>query len=601
MMTGRYGFGRGGAFLRRVWSLASPYWRSDQRPGAIGLLVAVVGLTLGVVYINVQYNAWYREFYNSLEQRDFGAFKRLLLYFCGIAATNVVVAVYRLYLTQMLEMRWRTWLTQRYLNAWLTDDVYYRLELENQGTDNPDQRIAEDLRSFTTGTLSLSLGLLSAVVTLVSFVVILWNVGGPLTFTLGDSEITIPGFMVWMAVVYAIVGTILTHFVGRRLVGINFRQERFEADFRFSLVRLRENTEGVALYRGERSEEQHLRGRFGAIQANWWELMRYTKRLTFFVTGYNQTAVIFPFLVSAPRFFAGELTIGTLLQISQAFGRVEDSLSWFIGAYGRLADWKASVDRLLTFHDALERHRADVARADGVRIISHPEPVLRAESLRLSLPNGRTIVPDGALTVERGDHVLVTGPTGTGKSTLFRALAGIWPYGTGQVSLPEGARVLFLPQKPYIPIGTLRAAVSYPASGDTFADAAIHEVLRAVRLDHLPERLDEAQNWSMQLSGGEQQRLAIARALLHRPDWLFLDEATSALDSATEQHINGLLHERLAGSTVVSIAHRPGQEDFHDASIEMIPSEAGATLRAARRTERLVVPTASESATLAGG
>ena len=597
MLTSRKTLGAGAAFLRRVWSLASPYYRSDQWLLASGLLAAIVGLTLGMVYVNVLLNDWNRQFYNALEQRDFTSFQYLLLYFCGLAAVFIVVAVYRVYLTQMLEMRWRTWLTQRYLHSWLSDDVYYRLELEDRGTDNPDQRISEDLRNFTTGTLSLSLGLLSAAVTLGSFVVILWNIGGPATFSLGGTEITIPGFMVWMALLYAIVGTVLTHYVGRRLIGINFMQERYEADFRFSLVRLRENAEGVALYRGERAEEAHLRQRFGAIQTNWWDLMRYTKRLTFFTVGYNQLAVIFPILVASPRLFAGEITLGVLLQISQAFGRVEDSLSWFINAYARIADWKASVDRLITFHDALDRHRAEALRADGVRVTSHAEPTLRAEGLNLSLPNGRTILPDGAFTVEKGEHVLVTGPTGTGKSTLFRALAGIWPFGRGQVALPDGAKVLFLPQKPYIPIGSLRDAVAYPAAGRDLSDAAICEVLEAVNLGHLAARLDEAQNWSMQLSGGEQQRLAIARALLHRPDWLFLDEATSALDHATEERVYALLRERLAGTTIVSIAHRPGVDGFHDATIELIPSEAGATLRSTRRAEPVAAPAGTQAIT----
>jgi len=310
------------AFLRRVWALTFPYWRSEHRLSATGLLAAIVALTLANVFLNVQFNSWYRQFYDALDQRDLASFQYLLLYFCGLAAVNIVIGVYSLYLTQKLEMNWRTWLTRRYLGSWLDKQVYYRLELENRGTDNPDQRIAEDLRSFTAGTLSLSLGLLSSAVTLVSFIVILWNVSGPLTFTLGDTPITIPGFMVWAAILYAIVGTVLTHFVGRRLIGINFQQERYEADFRFSLVRLRENAEGVALYRGERSEEYHLRERFGAIQANWHELMRYTKRLTFFTVGYNQASVIFPFLVGAPRYFAGEIPLGGLIQISNAFGQV---------------------------------------------------------------------------------------------------------------------------------------------------------------------------------------------------------------------------------------------------------------------------------------
>jgi putative ATP-binding cassette transporter len=585
MSINRQSLAGSAAFLRRVWALTYPFWRSEQRWLARGLLATIVGMTLGTVYLTVLLNDWNRQFYNALEQRDVGSFQTLLLYFCGLAAVYIVVAVYRLYLTQMLEMRWRTWLTHRYLGDWLDNQVYYRLELENRETDNPDQRIAEDLRNYTTGTLSLALGLLSSVVTLVSFVAILWSVGGSLTIPLGETEITIPGFMVWTVLLYAIVGSVLTHYVGRRLIDINFQQERFEADFRFSLVRLRENAEGVALYRGERSEEAHLRERFGAIQANWWELMRYTKRLTFFTVGYSQVAGIFPALVSTPRLFAGEITLGVLFQISNAFARVEGSLSWFIDAYPRLADWKASVDRLLTFHDAVERLGSDESCAKGVQVGSHAAPSLRAEGLQLALPDGRVILPSGAFTVEPGERVVVSGTSGTGKSTLFRAMAGIWPYGEGTVSLPADSRVLFLPQKPYIPIGTLRAAVAYPAAEDAFDDAAIRDVLQAARLDAVCDRLDERQNWSMQLSGGEQQRLAVARALLHKPDWLFLDEATSALDAATEEHVYGLLRERLPDATIVSIAHRPAADDFLDATIELVPTAAGTELRTTRRSE----------------
>ncbi len=589
--------GIGAAFLRRVWSLTTPYWRSDQRRGAWTLIIAIVALTLGVVFLNVQLNTWYRNFYDALEQRDVGAFWNLLGYFCGLATVNIVVAVYRIYLTQLMEMRWRTWLTDRYLSAWLNKQVYYRLELENRSTDNPDQRIAEDLRNFTTGTLGLSLGLLSACVTLASFITILWTVSGPISFSVGGLDLTIPGYMVWVAIIYAVVGTVLTHYVGRRLIGINFMQERFEADFRFSLVRLRENAEGAALYRGEASELGHLRGRFGAIQANWWELMRYTKHLTFFTAGYGQLSSIFPLLVGAPRYFAGEIALGGLMQISNAFGRVEDSLSWFINAYARLADWKASVDRLLTFHDALERLGAAADRDDGVRVQSHTAPVLQATSLQLALPDGRAVLSDAAFTIKQGDRVLVSGPSGSGKSTLFRAAAGIWPFGAGQIALPTGARTLFLPQKPYIPIGTLRAAVAYPADADRFDDGAVRATLDAVRLGSLAARLDETQNWSMQLSGGEQQRLAVARALLHRPDWLFLDEATSALDTATADHIAAVLSDTLPDTTIVSIAHHDGPGDAYDAVLRLEPSPSGTTLVATRpeRTPRTAGPNANGS------
>ena len=592
MRSSRTALTTGTTFLRRVWALVAPYWASEDRLRAWGLLGTVVALTLGAVYLNVLFNDWNRQFYDALQNKDFASFKSLLLYFCVLAAIAIVAAVYRLYLTQMLEIRWRTWLTDRYVNHWLANKAYYRLELESQGTDNPDQRIAEDLRSLTTGTLSLALGLLGSVVTLVSFVLILWNVSGPISFTLGGMEVTIPGYMVWVAIVYAIVGSILTHYVGRRLIGINFQQERFEADFRFSLVRLRENAEGVALYRGEDPERSHLRRRFGNIQMNWGQLMRYTKHLTFVNAGYNQAAVVFPFLVGAPRYFSGEIALGGLMQISNAFGQVQDSLSWFVNTYGTLAGWKASIDRLLTFHDALERIEADAARDAGIHVQATPEPVLRAEGLTLALPNGRTVVSGADFAVNRGEHVLVSGPSGSGKSTLFRAVAGIWPFGQGTVAQPADARILFLPQKPYIPIGSLRDALSYPAAGHPFGDADLRAVLEAVHLPGLVDRLDEEQNWSMQLSGGEQQRLAVARALLQRPDWLFLDEATSALDAPTEEYISGLLRERLPDAAIMSIAHRPVKEEPEDLTIALTPADGGATVLATHHANGLANGTA---------
>ena len=564
------------SFLGKVWNLAQPYWFSEERWRARGLLAAVLALTLGLVYIAVLFNDWNREFYNSLEQKNFADFKDLLLYFSFLAAVYIAAAVYKIYLTQMLEMRWRVWLTRQYLGDWLDKQVYYRLELANHGTDNPDQRIADDLRLFTDGTLNLALGLLTSGVTLASFVAILWSISGPLSLTMAGSEFTVPGYMVWIALAYALVASVLTHFIGRPLIDINFQKERREADFRFSMVRLRENAEGVALYHGEFPEQQGLLARFELIRENWWALMRYTKRLTYFTAGYTQVAIVFPFVVAAPRFFSGAITLGGLTQIANAFGEVQGALSWFVNAYGTLAGWKASVDRLLTFKSALQQATREAETAEGVQVVPGDAHAINAEHLDLALPGiegkaGRVLLADTSFEIEPGSRVLLTGPSGSGKSTLFRALAGIWPFGRGRITVPRGARVLFLPQKPYLPIGTLRDVVTFPAAPGSFDDEVIGRTLRDCRLDNFAGRLDEQNNWAMAMSGGEQQRLAMARALLNAPEWLFLDEATSSLDEATEAHLYALIRERLPHTTLVSIAHRPTVAAYHERSWRLVP------------------------------
>ncbi len=572
---------RARSFPGKVWQLAKPYWNSDERWQARGLLAVIVAFTLALVYMAVQFNTWNREFYNALEQKNYADFQALLLYFCFLAAVYIALAVYKLYLTQMLQMRWRIWLTRLYLGEWLEKQVYYRLQAASRGTDNPDQRIAEDLRQFTSGTLSLSLGVLSSVVTLISFIAILWSVSGPLSFMLGSAAITIPGYMVWAAVAYALVASVLTHYVARPLIGLNFQQERFEADFRFNLVRLRENAEGVALYRGEAPERGNLLARVEKIRANWWQLMRYTKRFTGFSAGYGQIALIFPFLVGAPRYFSGAITLGGLMQIANAFGEVQGALSWFVNNYDILASWRASIDRLLTFHNALEQAGTEADQPGGIVLARAPQAAFSAARLDLALPNGKLILAQQDFSIEPGERVLVTGPSGSGKSTLFRALAGIWPHGKGKVTIPENAKLLFLPQKPYIPIASLRDAVCYPALPGQFGDAAIREAIVACKLEHLADRLDETQNWSLTLSLGEQQRLALARALLHQPDWLFLDEATASLDEANEAYLYGLLRQRLPKTAIVSIAHRPTVAAHHDRRYVVEPERGALKMAAA--------------------
>jgi putative ATP-binding cassette transporter len=544
---------------RAVWRLIKPYWTSDQKWKARGLLIAVVSLALGMVYLDVQFNAWNRDFYNALENKNFDEFRSQLWRFSYLAFIYIAVAIYRIYLTQALEIQWRTWMTRQYMDEWLTNQAYYRIE-QTRSTDNPDQRIAEDLNLLTSGSLTLALGLLSSLVTLVSFVGILWSVSGPISFMLGASAITIPGYMVWFAILYAGIGSGVVWWAGRQLVPLNFHQQRFEADFRFGLIRIRENAEAVALYRGEAQEQHQLSGRFERIRHNWWDIMRTTKRLNVASTFYAQFAVIFPFLVGAPRFFAGTITLGGLMQISSAFGHVQDALSWFINAFTSLASWKASVNRLAGFHAAVEAARK---QASGIEIRHEKSHTIHLERVILHLPNGQILTDPLSGTIEPGQRILVTGPSGCGKSTLFRAIAGIWPYGEGTIAFPAHAKALFLPQRAYLPIGTLREAIAYPAAEDAYADGDIQRHLDMCRLTHLKDRLGQSENWSQRLSPGEQQRLAFVRVMLMRPELLFLDEATSALDAATEDTLYDLILRELPHATLMSVAHREAVAKFH--------------------------------------
>ena len=556
------------------WTLIRPYWSSEDRWAGRGLLFLVIGLNLAIVYLNVLFNQWNNTFYNALQDKDYAVFWSQLIRFTWLAALFIVAAVYQLYLNQMLQIRWRRWLTDRYLRTWLADGAYYRLQLTASETDNPDQRIAEDLRLFVGATLTLGIGGMRALVTLVAFLGILWGLSGSLIIPIGAGW-TVPGYMVWAALLYAIVGTGLTNLIGRPLVRLNFDQQRYEADFRFGLVRFRENAEGVALYRGEADELRSFRDRFGEVVGNWWAIMRQQKRLTWFTAGYGQAAVIFPFMVAAPRYFRGEIPLGGLIQTASAFGQVQDSLSFIISAYTDIAQWRSVVLRLVGFERALARVRADAA-IDGVRRGPGADATLALDRVDLKRPDGQPLVEHVTLGVRPGDTALITGPSGVGKSTLFRAIAGIWPFGEGEIRLPRDGRVLFLPQKPYLPIGTLREVVSYPGPPGVVDDAALREALEAVGLPELAARLGEHAHWALTLSPGEQQRIAFARALVQTPDWLFLDEATSALDEESEVRLYTLLRDRLPGVTLVSVGHRSTLRPFHARSLVVTPGDDGA-------------------------
>lgn len=561
------------SFLRDLWHLTKPYWTSDEKWLARGLLAAVIVLDLGTVFVSVEINQWQNSFFNTLEKKDQGEFMRLIGVFSGLALAYIVMAVYQLYLSQMLQIKWRRWLTERYLDDWLRNRIYYRLQLTDRATDNPDQRIADDLGSFVGTTLSLTLGLLNAAVTLGSFLFILWGLSGAITIPLGDG-VAVPGYLVWVALLYAAAGTWLVHLIGRPLVGLNFTRQRVEADFRFALVRFRENTESIALYSGEDDEKRGFLQRFVAVADNWWDIMRRQKKLTWFQSFYGQLAVIFPYVVVAPRYFSGAIALGGLMQTASAFGQVQGSLSWFIDAYARLADWKATVDRLIGFRSAIDRAARDSIDAPGVQRVSESRTDIEAKEVVLALPTGRVLIDGLDLVLEPGVSTLVTGPSGCGKSTLFRAFAGIWPFGKGSVRWPEQARILFLPQRPYLPIGSLRQVLSYPASAGAFDDAMLADAIDRCGLEQLCGRLDESQHWALMLSGGEQQRVGFARAWLHRPDWLFLDEASSALDEASERQMYELLRS-LTGTTVISIGHRSGLIALHRRRLVVTPAAAG--------------------------
>lgn len=538
---------------RHFWLLAKPYWTSEEKWRALGLLALVIGLSLGIVFMNVQFNSWYNVFYDTLQKLDSAGFKAAIFKFTWLALLYILIAVYAQYFQQMLEVKWRRWLTEHYIGRWMTGQSYYRLQLTDQNTDNPDQRIAEDVAQFVASTLTLSLGLLRSVVTLVSFVGILWTLSGPIRL----GGVTVPGYMVWVAIVYALVGSILTILIGRKLVGLNFLQQRYEADFRFSLVRIRENAESVALYRGETAERSRLSMRLAHVVANFWQLMRMQKRLNWFTSFWGQLAIIFPILVAAPRYFAKEISLGGLMQINSAFSQVYGALDFIIGSFSSLANWKAVIDRLSTFREGL-----DAVAELPVLVPQREGASLALSGLSVRKPDGTPLLVEQDLALQAGERLLIRGPSGCGKSTLLRALSGIWPYVDGAVSYPLDGEVLFLSQKPYLPLGTLRAALYYPhAPKET--DAELPALLALAGLTHLTSRLDETDQWGHILSLGEQQRVAFIRALLVKPGLLFLDEASSALDAASEAALYGALLEKMPQSILVSVGHRESLLAYH--------------------------------------
>jgi putative ATP-binding cassette transporter len=566
--------------LATVWRISAPYFRSEDKWAGRALLASVIAIQLALVAIDVILNQWQNRFFNALQDYNWDVFVREIGVFCVIAACYIALAVYQLYLNQWLQIRWRRWLTRHYLGEWLHGANHYRMQLQGDAADNPDQRIAEDVKLFVDRTLDIGLNLLSSVVTLLSFVVILWGLSAAAPLHLFGKDFDIPGYMVWGALIYAIFGTALTQWIGSPLVQLDFQQQRFEADFRFNLVRARENSEQIALLKGESAERQNLWQRFNSVVENWYGIMSRTKRLTAFTASYSQAAVIFPYILVAPAYFAKKVQLGGLQQTASAFGSVQTALSVFVTIYRTMAEWRAIVARLDGFETSIARAAtiSDGASAIGV-VSSGAGNAIDLRGLEVRLPDGKPLVSADGLSLRSRERTLLTGPSGSGKSTLFRAIAGIWPFGRGSVAIPADASVMMLPQRPYFPVGTLYGAIAYPGETESFSADQVRNALDLVGLPQLGSRLEEDAHWNRTLSLGEQQRLGLARALLHAPSYLFLDEATASLDEPLEAALYKLLAEKLPQTTVVSIGHRSTLDAFHQRNISMVRDGDRFTLR----------------------
>jgi putative ATP-binding cassette transporter len=556
--------------LATVWRIAAPYFNSEDKWAGRGLLAAVIAIELALVGNDVLLNLWRARFYNALQEKDSDSFIREMLVFCVLATILVALQVYQLYLNQWLQIRWRSWMTSKYLGDWMHDANHYRMQLQGDAADNPDQRMSDDVKLFVSQTLTLGVGLLSSIVSLASFVIILWGLSAAAPLVLYGIDFTIPGYLVLAALIYAIFGTALTQWIGSPLVTLDFNQQRLEADFRFNLVRVRENSEQIALLKGEPAERERLSERFSRVITNWYGIMSRTKRLTAFTQSYAQAAVVIPFALVSPAYFANKIQLGALTQTAEAFGKVQDALSFFVSAYRTMAEWRAVVARLDGFERAIASAATLPTEPGSIGMAKTATADISLQQLLVNLPNGKPLVSADGFSLRAGERTLLTGPSGSGKSTLFRAVAGIWPFGDGAINVPANASLMMLPQRPYFPIGSLHAAIVYPGETESFNPAQMRDVLAMVGLPQLGPRLEEEAHWNRMLSLGEQQRLGLARALLHRPDYLFLDEATASLDEPSEAALYNLLEEKLPDTTIVSIGHRSTLDAFHQRNISMV-------------------------------
>jgi putative ATP-binding cassette transporter len=551
-------------WVKDAWYLAKPFWHSEEKYLAIGLISLVILFNLSSVYITVLINKWYNGFYNTLQTYNYKGFIAFIYKFLFLALIFILLQICASLFRKFLEIKWRRWLTNYYLKNWFNHQAYYKSRFLNKGIDNPDQRISEDINSFIVLFLDLTLGLINSVVTLVSFIIILWAVGGSLNFTLGTHHITIAGYMVYAALIYAIIGTFITFKIGKPLIKLNFQQQAYEADFRYNLVRVREYGENIAFYKGEAQEKTSLLTRFNFVVNNFVAIIYRQMKIDIFGIGYAQAAIIFPIIVSAPRYFAKLIKLGDLMQINSAFSRVQDALSYFINSYNSLSGWRAVMDRLYGFETIIKEANA----LSGVNIDSG-NALLTIKHFDVCLPNGNILIKNLNVNLTAGEHLLITGRSGIGKTTLLRAVAGIWPYAKGEIQQQPQTTSLFIAQKPYLPLGTLKQAICYPMHLNLPADDILIATLNQCNLTFLAEQLNVSIDWNTKLSIGEQQRLAFCRILINKPDIIYLDEATSALDEDNEYNMYNLLVKNLPTSVIISIGHRSTIKHWHTTEINL--------------------------------
>jgi vitamin B12/bleomycin/antimicrobial peptide transport system ATP-binding/permease protein len=553
-----------------AWQLISAYWQSEQKLFAYAFFFFVLGMTICIVGLEVVFNYWYNFFYDALQDYDRKSAIDLLKVFAFLATVFIVFAVYRYYLQQYLCLRWRNWLTHQFLNRWLDKKSYYYLEHFDEKTDNPDQRIQEDIASLVSSSLDLSVGLIGSVTTFFAFIYILWTLSGNLTLHLGFlGTINVPGYLVWVSIIYAILGTFFTFKIGSPLVTLNFEQQRKEANFRYATVDLRTHAEHVALYRGEQHQKTILAGLFDKVLTNWYAIILRQKLLLWFTAGYNQISVLLPLLVALPNYFNKVFKLGGLMQALRAFGQIQEALSFLVNSYSQIAVWRAVIRRLLTFLN----HITDVENYAGMQnkfiYKEDGKNNIIVNDLCITTPQGEKLLEGVNLEFEHGHNYLIKGASGLGKSTFIRAIAGIWPYGSGVVHLPPNRNIMFLPQKSYMPLGTLREALLFPHDNLKYTEQHLSKVLKDCDLPELIHRLNDVAIWSEQLSPGELQRVAFARILLQQPYWVFLDETTSALDLPHEKALYNLLKTALPNCSFISVGHQPSMEVFHEHQIDL--------------------------------